>query len=143
MPTPVRSERLRYYLADYDAEERGFLCHGFAFGLRIPIQGPFISRVSRNHVSATRNTSLFKRNIYEEILVRRILGPFATPACEPLIWSPLALLALIPKHEAGSFRLIHDLSFPRAASVHYWIARLLMIILIQLSHLLGIMARGL
>ena len=53
--------------------------------------------------------------IKEEIVSGRVSGPFTASPCDPVICSPLAL---IPKHEAGSFRLIHDLSFPRSQSVN-------------------------
>ena len=115
IPTPVKAERLRYYLANYDATERDFLYQGFAFGFRIPYQGPCISRISRNHISAINNPLIVSRMIKEEIVAGRVLGPFTAPPCDPVICSPLAL---IPKHEAGSFCLIHDLSFPRSQSVN-------------------------
>ncbi|MEW8547651.1 MAG: reverse transcriptase domain-containing protein, partial [Candidatus Thiodiazotropha sp.] len=121
MPTPVRASTLYYYLAGYDAIERDFLYQGFAFGFRIPFQGPRVSRVSHNHISATRNPSIVKQKINEEILAGRVRGPFRVPPCEPLICSPLAI---VPKHEVGSYRLIHDLSFPRNASVNSGIDKL-------------------
>ena len=121
MPTPVKAERLRHYLDGYDDKEREFLYQGFAFGFRVPYQGPCISRISRNHISAIRNPLVVSRMINDEIVAGRVRGPFPFPPCEPLICSPLAL---IPKHEAGSFRLIHDLSFPRSESVNSRIDKL-------------------
>ena len=44
-----------------------------------------------------------------------------TPLCEPFICSPLALVL---KHEKGSFRLIHNLSFPPDVSVNSGINKL-------------------
>lgn len=121
MPTPVNADKLYYYLAGYDAKERHFLCQGFTFGFRIPFQGPCVSRVSRNHVSATRNPLIVKQKIAEELLAGRVRGPFRTPPCEPFICSPLAI---VPKHELGSYRLIHDLSFPHNASINSGIDKL-------------------
>ena len=114
IPTPVKAERLRYYLANYDSNERDFLYQGFAFGFRIPYQGPRISRMSRNHISAINNPLIVSRMIKEEIVAGRVLGPFTCPPCDPVICSPLALIP----NEAGSFRLIHDLSFPRSQLVN-------------------------
>ena len=90
-------------------------------GFRVPYLGPCISRISRNHISAIRNPLVVRRMINDEIVAGRVRGPFPFPPCEPLICSPLAL---IPKHEAGSFRLIHDLSFPRSESVNSRIDKL-------------------
>ncbi|VDI00834.1 Hypothetical predicted protein [Mytilus galloprovincialis] len=47
----------------------------------------------------------------------RIKGPFDEPPFDKFICSPLGL---IPKKESGSFRLIHDLSFPKGDSVNFW-----------------------
>lgn len=100
MPTPVRASRLRSYLSNYDEQEREFLCQGFESGFCIPFHGPRISRLCRNHVSATSNPSIVTQKILEEINAGRVHGPFMTPPCEPFICSPLAL---VPKHEKGSF----------------------------------------
>ena len=43
MPTPVNSERLRLFLADYDYREREFLYKGFYTGFHIPYQGVRVS----------------------------------------------------------------------------------------------------
>lgn len=53
----------------------------------------------------------------KEILKGRIRGPFLRPPFDNFICSPLGL---IPKKEKGSFRLIHDLSFPKGDSVNSW-----------------------
>ena len=106
IPTSVKAERLRYYLANYEANEQDFLNQVFPFGFRIPYQSPCISRISLNHISAINNPLIVSRMIKEEIVSGRVLGPFTASPCDPVICSPLAL---IQKHEAGSFRLIHDI----------------------------------
>lgn len=121
MPTPIRASRLRYYLSNYDEQEREFLCQCFESGFCIPFHGPRISGLCRNHVSATSNPSIVNRKIFEEINAGRVQGPFMTPPCEPFICSPIAL---VPKHEKGSFRLIHNLSFPPHASINFGIDKL-------------------
>lgn len=120
MPTPVNAERLKFYLADYDSTEREFLYKGFSVGFHIPFRGRRISRVSSNHISATINSAIVKQKIDEEIASGRVRGPFLSPPCEPFICSPLAL---VPKHETGSFRLIHNLSYPPDESVNSGIDR--------------------
>ena len=45
----------------------------------------------------------------------RILGPYASVPTENMVISPLYV---IPKSTPGKFRLIHNLSYPRGASVN-------------------------
>ena len=120
MPTPVNAERLRLYLADYDCSERDFLYKGFSTGFHIPYQGVRVSLFACNQVSATNNPVIVQQKIDEEIASGRVLGPFPDPPCEPFICSPLAL---VPKNEKGSYRLIHNLSFPPENSVNSGIDR--------------------
>ena len=120
MPTHVNAERLRLYLADYDCSERDFLYKGFSTGFHIPYQGVRVSRFACNQFSATNNPVIVQQKIDEEIASGRVLGPFPDPPCEPFICSPLAL---VPKHEKGSYRLIHNLSFPPENSVNSGIDR--------------------
>ena len=120
MPSPVKADKLNSYLADYDPCERDFLYQGFLTGFHIPYHGPRISRFCSNQISATKNPAIVKQKIDEEIASGRVLGPFSSPPCDPFICSPLAL---VPKHEPGSFRLIHNLSFPPDKSVNSAIDR--------------------
>ena len=48
----------------------------------------------------------------------RVKGPFDKPPFQNFMCS---LLGLVPKKEEGSFRLIHDLSFPKGDSVNSFI----------------------
>jgi hypothetical protein len=47
----------------------------------------------------------------------KALGSFKHPPFDNFICFPLGL---VPKEESGSFRLIHDLSFPKGGSVNFW-----------------------
>ena len=47
--------------------------------------------------------------------MNRIAGPFQSPPFSHFIVSPIAI---VPKKEPGSFRVIHDLSQPRPGSVN-------------------------
>ena len=49
----------------------------------------------------------------------RVAGPFQSPPLSNMVFSPLGL---VPKKEPGDFRLIHDLSYPKANSVNSHIA---------------------
>ena len=81
---------------------REFLCQGFTFGFRVPYQGPCICRISRNHISAIHKPLVVRHMINDEIVAGRVRGHFLCPPCEQLICSPLAL---IPKHEAGIYKM--------------------------------------
>lgn len=50
-----------------------------------------------------------------EITEGRLLGPFAEPPHPHFVCSPLGVVL---KKEPGSFRVIHDLSFPKGQSVN-------------------------
>ena len=114
LPNPIKCLRLNHYLEGYNFQNRTFLIDGFSKGFRIPFQGPIISRISRNHLSARSNVQAINEKIQGELRAGRIIGPFDTPSFDPLICSPIAVVS---KHEPGKFRLIHDLSFPQGASV--------------------------
>jgi hypothetical protein len=68
-----------------------------------------------NHKSVQANIHTVKQNIDKEVLLGRMAGPFVSPPLKKFVTSPLGL---VPKKEAGQFRLIHDLSFPRGHSVN-------------------------
>ena len=54
----------------------------------------------------------------KEINLGRIAGPFAARPFPNLQCSPIGL---VPKHEPGSFRLIHHLSYPLGSSINDFI----------------------
>ena len=55
------------------------------------------------------------RKLQQELDAGRLAGPFDSKPFPDFVISPLGL---IPKKEAGEFRLIHDLSFPHYDSVN-------------------------
>lgn len=111
----INSDRLHTLLEGYDEEERQFLLDGFAHGFHIPYSGERLFRLAHNHKSCLENPNIFKNHVQREIAEDRIFGPFITPPFENLICSPLAL---IPKKDPNSFRLIHDLSYPEGKSIN-------------------------
>ena len=82
------------------------LIKGFSCGFRIPFCGPCLRYV--------------QRMIASECALGRVAGPFVCPPFDNFMVSPLGL---VPKKEAGAFRLIHDLSFPKGDSVNFGIPR--------------------
>ena len=103
-------------LQRYDPVEREFLCQGFEEGFRIPFSGSLVtSEIVKNHNSCNNNMDILYSKINHEIRMGRVAGPFDTPPIAGLTYSPLGL---VPKHGSNSYRLIHDLSFPRGQSVN-------------------------
>jgi hypothetical protein len=110
--TPILPAKLEQHLHGYVPSEVTFLVEGFKFGFRIPFQGVRKSRLCSNHVSARENPAQVSKTIFDEIAKGRVLGPYLVPPFENFFCSPLSL---VPKKEPGTFRLIHDLSFPKGS----------------------------
>ena len=77
-------------------------------------------RFSGNHQSALQASTLVNEKINHEIHLGRIAGPFDEPPFFNFHSSPLGL---VPKHDPGKFRLIHDLSFPKGDSINSYTSR--------------------
>ena len=123
LPTPVLVDRLHSLLikSSYDPVITQYLIDGFTFGFRIPFSGPLpVHCFIQNHHSVLDNISVAMQMIELEKKLGRIAGPFSSPPLDNFILSPLGL---VPKKDTGSFRLIHDLSFPSGSSVNSWIPR--------------------
>ena len=74
----------------------------------------------RNQPSVLNNYVYVQQMIASECDLGRVSGPFLCPPFDNLIVSPLGM---VPKKEAGAFRLIHDLSFPKQDSINFFIPR--------------------
>jgi hypothetical protein len=116
----VNPEELYRLLQGYPEHERAFLIQGFREGFKIQHHGPRKITNSKNHGSAAKNANIVTRLLSREISLGRIAGPFDSDLCGSIKISPLGL---IPKKEPGSYRLIHDLSFPPGNSVNDGISR--------------------
>ena len=114
--TPVNANRLASFLKGYPLTAKNTLIKGFTSGFRIPstIANNPISEYT-NHKSAIENPSVMLTKLSKELKLGRIAGPFTEPPFHDLVTSPLGL---VPKKGTQEFRLIHDLSFPKQASVN-------------------------
>lgn len=110
--TPINPERLRSVLGD--TKSASTLYTGFKFGFRIPHSPSPWKHLLRNHKSVLQNPAFMDSYITKELSVGRILGPFSSLPSGAII-SPLGL---VPKREPGSYRVIHDLSFPKGRGVN-------------------------
>lgn len=103
------------YLQGYSPPKKHFLIDGFTFGFRIPFQGTRSFRQCKNLRSALKLPTVLKQKILEGIKAKRVVGPFQNPPFTHLQVSPLGL---VPKKEAGEFRVIHHLSYPEGSSIN-------------------------
>lgn len=113
--TPINPSKLADLLRGYNPTEREYLVKGFTEGFHIPHLEAPPTRTTRNHTSATDNPHVVDEKLKIELSQGRIAGPFQSKPIPHLVISPIGL---VPKKDKGSFRLIHDLSFPKGSSVN-------------------------
>jgi len=114
--TPVRTEALDYWLADYNnKQDAHFLRLGFTEGFRIPYNGPRVARGAENHGSAHKHPLVVMEKLEEEVRLGRVAGPYKHRPIDNLIVSPVGL---VEKSTPGEYRLIFDLSHPHGGSVN-------------------------
>ena len=110
VPTPIRPNVLDQYLTDYDQTKRKTLVHGFTSGFSLGAGINFPSNTFRNHPSVSQHEQFVELKISKEIQQRRVKGPYTAPPLPNFVCSPLGV---VPKKIPGTYRIIHDLSFPR------------------------------
>ncbi|KAJ1130744.1 hypothetical protein NDU88_009092 [Pleurodeles waltl] len=119
-PTPINFEAVAYWLQFYTLEEEAkVLFSGFLEGFRLRYQGPRMRRWANNLRSAREHPEVVRAKLKKEVDLGRIVGPFLAWPLANLTISPLGV---VPKKQAGEFRLIHHLSWPAGASVNDFIA---------------------
>ena len=79
LPTPVKVERLAYYLEGYNVQTYEELLSGFLHGFCLHFHGPQISQVSTNLLSAAQHPEIVDSKLAKEVLAGRVLGPFKHP----------------------------------------------------------------
>ena len=118
LPTPVKVERLAYYLEGYNVQLYEELISDFSHGFRLHFHGPQIGHVSTNLLSVAQHTEVVDSKLAKEVLAGRVLGPFKHPPLDNFRVFPLRV---IPKKQPGEYRMIHYLSFPHGGSVNDFI----------------------
>ncbi|KAM3929144.1 LOW QUALITY PROTEIN: uncharacterized protein RB166_006928 [Leptodactylus fuscus] len=101
-------------------EAAGILRDGFSFGFYIPFNFSPYPTFADNLRSCKANPGALRDKVAKEVSLGRFEGPFDAIPFSNLRVSPLGI---IPKKEAGKFRLIHHLSYPRGSSVNEGIPR--------------------
>ena len=103
------------YLQGYPQAEKQFLLDGFTFGFRLGASCHKSVLICKNHNSAYQNPTIVENKIKKQLAKGRYAGPFTKPPFKYFVCSPIGLVA---KRSPGSYRLIHDLSYPRGDSVN-------------------------
>lgn len=116
--TPVKVDRLKFFLHGYDRALANYLIDGFRFGFRVNFVGERLAYESPNLKSAIDQPDLVQAKLSKECAAGRIVGPFTTPPFPNLRTSPLGI---VPKKDPSEFRLIHHLSYPDGSSVNDFI----------------------
>ena len=113
VPTPVQPHTLDTYLEGYDPAKRLTLVEGFKSGFPLGISEPVPPAIFQNHPSVHNHESFVRNKIIKEIQLNRVKGPFKEQPLASFVCSPLGV---VPKKAPNSFRIIHDLSFPKTST---------------------------
>ena len=116
LPTPIQVNRLIPLLVNYP--DTLSLCQGFLYGFPIHFEGPRVSSVAPNLLSAQQSPHVVDQKLAKELAAHRLAGPLDSP---PSLNSAF-LFGIVPKKSPGEFRLIHHLSYPYGSCVNDGIA---------------------
>ena len=105
--TPVNTSLLKTLLRGYQEADR--IVAGFTEGFKFHFSGQECQTTCRNSKEANIHSSAVDDKIQQELNHRRIAGPFKDPPFLNFKCSPLSLRE---KSEPGTFRLLHNLSYP-------------------------------
>ena len=108
--TPVKVDRLKFFLHGYDSALASYLIDGFRFGFRVHFVGERLSYESPNLKSAIDQPDLVKAKLSRECAAGRIVGPFTTPPFPNFRTSPLGI---VPKKRSVRMSSHSPLILPR------------------------------
>jgi hypothetical protein len=111
VPTPVDPARLKHHLdtIGYDKAKTDYLVNGFTHGFRLQHSGDVTNTLPNNDPSIDMHFEAAKKKIDKEVQAGRMKGPFLEPPFTNFHVSPLKLRE---KTTVGTYRLIHNLSWP-------------------------------
>ena len=114
--SPVKLHVLLPLLDKYpQKDEADCLRNGFTHGFKLGYSGPREGTQASNPKSVNQNLDLARQKLMDEIKLGRMAGPFEKLPIQNLRVSPIGL---IPKSLPGTFRLIHNLSYPEFDSTN-------------------------
>ena len=112
---PIDAYQLSKELSHYPHKDfTKYLLHSFTYGFRIGYVGQEFSNIANNLKSAELYKRVIEDSIIDELKRDRVAGPYAKPPFENFRTSPIGV---VPKKEAGKFRLISNLSSARGFSI--------------------------
>ena len=79
LPTPVKVNRIAFYLTGFEDQFRKNLIDGFTFGFGLHFQGPSKASGAKNLISAMQRPDVVDSKLIKERQCGRILGPFSYP----------------------------------------------------------------
>jgi hypothetical protein len=109
LTTPIKADKLEFYLAGYDEVKSQYLLNGITKGFTLEFEGERGYQFSNNLNSAKNNKTIVIEKLSKELQTGRIEGPFDVPPFPNL---KISSLGLVPKKSSNQFRLIHHLSYP-------------------------------
>ena len=113
---PIKWQSLQKFLRGYNPARASKVISSLKEGVHLYSTLTDSDGSSDTHIqpSALEHPDIVDAKLQEELAQGRIAGPFSIKP-QGLIVSPLAL---VPKKEPNSYRIIHNLSFPHNASVN-------------------------
>ena len=96
-------------------DEAECLRNGFTFGFKLGYSGSREGANASNPKSVNQNLDIAREKLMDEVKLGRMAGPFEKLPIQNLRVSPIGL---IPKSLSGTFRLIHNLSYPEFDSIN-------------------------
>ena len=112
--SPVRPDVLELYLklTDYDTDKTNYLVSGFYYGFSIGHDGLLNNCIVENDSSISQLKDEALSKVLKEVSLKRIAGPFDAIPDEFKDDFHTSPCKIIPKKDPGSYRLLHNLSFP-------------------------------
>lgn len=91
--TPVSYKTLNILLEGYPSEKGHWLVEGFKYGFRLGYEGPRVTRLSNNLISASQYPDIVEKKIKKEVSLGRIVDPFSNLPFTNLQVSPIGFFS--------------------------------------------------
>ena len=86
--TPIKVDRLNFFLTGYHPPLRQFLVNGFSYGFRVGFVGERRAAQSPNLKSVLEQPEAVRNKLLKELEAGRIRGPFPRPPFRDFVCSP-------------------------------------------------------
>ena len=120
LPTPIKANRLKWYLKGYDTHLSNYLLQGFSQGFKLNNFSSTPTDSDKVLKSASSNPDVVNVKLEKELKLGRLIGPFKNSPFKNHVISPLGI---VEKKTPGEYRVIHHLSYPSGLSINDGIPR--------------------